>query len=96
MQVNVYPYHINDPEFAEVLVNSFLEITSKNTDSCGPKMVLAETSQDLKKTSFSESNLSAGRNIGYSPSDFPEKRPGYYRCHSLDLLLLESTLNFSI
>ncbi|XP_023518144.1 uncharacterized protein LOC111781690 [Cucurbita pepo subsp. pepo] len=74
-KVNVYPYHINDPEFAEVLVNSFLEITSKNTDSCGPKMVLAETSQDLKKTSFSESNLSAGRNIGYSPSDFPEKRP---------------------
>ncbi|XP_023003316.1 uncharacterized protein LOC111496960 [Cucurbita maxima] len=74
-KVNVYPYHINDPEFAGELVNSFLEITSKNTGSCGPKMVLAETSQDLKKNSFSESNLSAGRIIGYSPSDFPEKRP---------------------
>ncbi|TYK16007.1 UPF0261 protein BPP1817-like protein [Cucumis melo var. makuwa] len=48
-QVKVYPYHINDPEFAEELVNSFLEITPKDTDSCGPKLVLAETSQDLRK-----------------------------------------------
>ncbi|XP_038882761.1 toMV susceptible protein tm-1(GCR26) isoform X2 [Benincasa hispida] len=75
-QVKVYPYHINDPEFAEVLVNSFLEITSKDTDSCGPKLVLAETSQDLLKDSISVSNLSANVNISYSPSDFPEAKPG--------------------
>lgn len=75
-QVKVYPYHINDPEFAEILVNSFLEITSKDTkDSCGPKFVLAETSQDFQKHSISKSNLSAHGNITYSPSDFPEARP---------------------
>uniref|UniRef100_A0A0A0KGJ3 Uncharacterized protein n=1 Tax=Cucumis sativus TaxID=3659 RepID=A0A0A0KGJ3_CUCSA len=73
--VKVYPYHINDPEFAEVLVNSFLEITSKDTDSCGPKLVLAETSRDLRKDFISESNLSANENITYSLSDFPEARP---------------------
>lgn len=75
----MYPFHINDREFAEVLVNSFLEITSIDTkDSCGLKIVLAEPSQNLRKNSISESNLSADRNIMYSPSDFPEARPGYY------------------
>lgn len=84
----MYPYHINDPEFAEVLVDSFLEITSKdNKDSCGLKIVLAENSQDRQNDSISESNSSAHQNIIYSPSDFPEARPGYHRCHSLDLLL---------
>ncbi|KAJ9172747.1 hypothetical protein P3X46_015957 [Hevea brasiliensis] len=29
-QVKVYPYHINDPEFADALVESFLEICSGN------------------------------------------------------------------
>ncbi|TYK12597.1 UPF0261 protein [Cucumis melo var. makuwa] len=74
-QVKVYPYHINDPEFAEELVNSFLEITPKDTDSCGPKLVLAETSQDLQKDFISKFNLSANGNITYSLSDFPEARP---------------------
>lgn len=88
IQVKVYPYHINDPEFAEILVNSFLEITSKETkDSCGPKLVLAETSQDFQKDSISKSNLSAHGNITYSPSDFPEARPGYYRCRLLGHLV---------
>ncbi|XP_050941280.1 toMV resistance protein Tm-1(GCR237)-like [Cucumis melo] len=74
-QVKVYPYHINDPEFAEELVNSFLEITPKDTDSCGLKLVLAETSQDLRKDFISKFNLSANGNITYSLSDFPEARP---------------------
>ncbi|MBA0560761.1 hypothetical protein Golob_017639 [Gossypium lobatum] len=29
-QVKMYPYHINDPEFANALVDSFMEICSKN------------------------------------------------------------------
>ncbi|XP_022132687.1 uncharacterized protein LOC111005487 isoform X2 [Momordica charantia] len=75
-QVKVYPYHINDLEFAEVLVNSFLEITSKETkDLCDPKIVSVEISQDLQENSISESNLSVHGSIIYSPSDFPDARP---------------------
>ena len=86
IQVKVYPYHINDPEFAEELVNSFLEITPKDTDSCGPKLVLAETSQDLRKDFISKFNLSANGNITYSLSDFPEARL-IDQYHLLDLLV---------
>ncbi|XP_050945173.1 toMV resistance protein Tm-1(GCR237)-like [Cucumis melo] len=91
IQVKVYPYHINDPEFAEELVKSFLEITPKDTDSCGPKLVLAETSQDLRKDFISKFNLSANGNITYSLSDFPEARL-IDQYHLLDLLVTRTIL----
>ncbi|MBA0686670.1 hypothetical protein Goari_014258 [Gossypium aridum] len=75
-QVKTYPYHINDPEFAKALVDSFMEICSKNpTDSSLPQVASCESSQDLQKGhDYNVSSSSCGT-LTYSPSNFPDARP---------------------
>ncbi|KAK8694659.1 hypothetical protein V6N13_072206 [Hibiscus sabdariffa] len=75
-QVKMYPYHINDPAFANILVDSFMEICSKNTtDSSLPQVATRESSQDLQKDhDYNVNSLSSGPPT-YSPSNFPDARP---------------------
>lgn len=70
-KVKVYPYHINDIKFANALVESFLEISSK-----GP--VTHESSgsrEDITKSSLVEEKSSLKSTVCYSLSSFPEARP---------------------
>lgn len=74
----MYPYHINDPEFAEALVDSFMEICSKNpTDSSLLQVASCESSQDLQKGHDYNVNSSSSGTLAYSPSNFPDARPGW-------------------
>lgn len=72
-QVNVYPYHINDPEFVNTLVDSFLEVSIKNSKDASPQY--CEATQDLHENFASEQKSSGYEIISYSPSDFPDARP---------------------
>lgn len=72
-QVNVYPYHITDPEFANTLVDSFLEVSIKNSKDASPQY--CEATQDLHENFASEQKSSGYEIISYSPSDFPDARP---------------------
>ncbi|XP_019095974.1 PREDICTED: uncharacterized protein LOC104762934 isoform X2 [Camelina sativa] len=75
-QVNVYPHHINDPEFAEALVASFLEICPKSYSQIKP----SETASTKPRTGehddghISKTGLRPER-IPYSPTDFPNAKP---------------------
>lgn len=70
----MYPYHVNDPEFADALVDSFLEISLKNpTDSSPSHVAVDEPSQDH---SISTVKPSSSGTICYSPSNCPDARPG--------------------
>eukprot|EP00257_Ricinus_communis_P017725 XP_015576238.1 uncharacterized protein LOC8273361 [Ricinus communis] len=72
-QVKVYPYHINDLEFADALVNSFLEISLKSPiDSSPPQSPIHESIQRLHNI---PNNSSSCGTICYSPSNFPDARP---------------------
>ncbi|KAK8685797.1 hypothetical protein V6N13_124831 [Hibiscus sabdariffa] len=73
-QVKMYPYHINDPAFANILVDSFMEICSMNTtDSSLPLVATRESSQDLQKDH--DYNVNSSGPPTYSPSNFPDARP---------------------
>ncbi|KAK7262886.1 hypothetical protein RJT34_30467 [Clitoria ternatea] len=67
-QVKLYPYHINDLEFANALVDAFLEINEK-------------TSKDLTQQQVEHShkdyvpNASSSVTIGYTPREFPNAKP---------------------
>lgn len=71
----MYPYHINDPEFANTLVESFLEIRKMHAKDAVPHKIIAP-SQDLHEDSISKPSLLGNETICYSPSDFPDARPG--------------------
>ncbi|KAK4262142.1 hypothetical protein QN277_027733 [Acacia crassicarpa] len=73
-QVKVYPYHINDREFANALVDSFLEINDKNISNSSHPQVAIPGSVE---TSHGD-DVSTASSIGaflYTPSDFPDARP---------------------
>ncbi|KAM7250069.1 hypothetical protein ACFE04_021952 [Oxalis oulophora] len=69
-QVKVYPYHINDLEFANALVDSFLEISGLN-----PQVDLIKSSKELHEEPVSNVESSSKVAISYSPSNFPHARP---------------------
>ncbi|KAL9272629.1 ToMV resistance protein Tm-1(GCR237)-like protein [Drosera capensis] len=68
-KVSRYPYHINDPEFSKALVDSFLEISMKNT----PKPV--GPIEDFPKEIKFESKQSKFGSIDYSLNLFPDAEP---------------------
>ncbi|WCJ24979.1 hypothetical protein M5689_006899 [Euphorbia peplus] len=73
-QVKVHQGHINDQEFADALVDSFLEISLKNpVHPTSPKTNISEPSQDLHNISNLKSP--SCQTICYSPSNFPDARP---------------------
>ncbi|KAL3626745.1 ToMV susceptible protein tm-1(GCR26) [Castilleja foliolosa] len=70
-QVKVFPYHINDLEFANALVDSFLQIS---TDSKGGNsQVNHESTQGSQ--SKSSTVISSIIPISYSLSNFPDAKP---------------------
>ncbi|KAL6222372.1 hypothetical protein ACLB2K_005764 [Fragaria x ananassa] len=69
-QVKVYPHHINDPEFATALVDSFLEISKKSHLQSTP-----ELSQQVHESSVAQINFSSYETNPRSLSDFPGAKP---------------------
>lgn len=75
--MNVYPYHVNDPEFADALVDAFLEISEKNvTDSSSLNGVCCEPREGHHEDSVSDVSTSIHGTIWYSPRNFPDATPG--------------------
>ncbi|GAV90944.1 UPF0261 domain-containing protein/TIM-br_sig_trns domain-containing protein [Cephalotus follicularis] len=79
-KVKVYPYHINDLEFANALVDSFLEISANASASNPvnydpPQVQYCESIQDFHAEFVSHVNSSSNGTISYSLSDFPHARP---------------------
>ena len=72
----MYPYHINDPEFSNALVDSFLEIRKMHSKDADPHKITAPPSQDLHEDSISKPSLLGNETVFYNPSDFPDARPG--------------------
>ncbi|PON71459.1 TIM-barrel signal transduction protein [Parasponia andersonii] len=74
-KVKVCPHHINDPDFVNALVDSFLEISLENSkDSSSPQDSIPESKQDVHKNYVSNANLTSYDTIARSPSDFPDAR----------------------
>lgn len=70
----MYPHHINEPAFANALVDSFLEISMKNSVDSSP---ISESQQDVYKSNVSGMGLTSHDiNIVRGPSDFPDAKPG--------------------
>lgn len=68
----MHPCHINDQEFANALVDSFLEISLRNpVSSTSHQIKVHEPSQGIHNME----SLSCST-ICYSPSNFPDARPG--------------------
>ncbi|XP_038723556.1 toMV resistance protein Tm-1(GCR237) isoform X2 [Tripterygium wilfordii] len=75
-QVTLYPYHINDLEFADALVDSFLEISTKNaTPSTPPHNDSSAANQGPSDDRASDMNLLSHQSICYSPANFPDAKP---------------------
>ena len=77
--MEIYPYHINDPEFAEVLVDSFLQISGKNVaDPSTQKLSSDEHNKELHEDAKSEAKTSSYScaSIHYSLSELPDANKG--------------------
>ncbi|KAF2290787.1 hypothetical protein GH714_015458 [Hevea brasiliensis] len=66
-------YHINDPEFADALVDSFLEISLENPMESSPSQI-AIYEPCLEHNISTVKSSSCGM-ICYSPSNYPDARP---------------------
>lgn len=74
-QVKKFPYHINDPEFANALVDSFLEIGSNISEDFGHQQnAFLNLNQDLPKEGIPV-KLPGYGSIDSSFMDYPEARP---------------------
>jgi hypothetical protein len=75
VQVKVYPHHINDLEFANALVDAFLEVNEKTgQDSTHPPVAIPESVEHFHEDSVS--NKSSFGPIIYAPCEFPDAKPG--------------------
>lgn len=75
LQVKVLPYHINDPEFADALVNCFLEINpevKRNASSCSDQFSDEILDEDVDAYEYESKHLT----VAYSPVEFPDAKPG--------------------
>ncbi|KAG6647014.1 hypothetical protein I3843_07G047100 [Carya illinoinensis] len=74
-QVKVYPCHINDFEFANALVDSFLEISQDFfKDSSSLQVPVPEANQNLHEDTVSKLESTWLGEIPYSPNYFPDAR----------------------
>lgn len=74
-QVKVYPHHINDPEFANALVDSFLEISMKSPLQSTPLQVASPKPSQVHESSVAKMNFSSCETTPHSLSDFPDAKP---------------------
>ncbi|XP_017697454.1 toMV susceptible protein tm-1(GCR26) isoform X3 [Phoenix dactylifera] len=71
-KVKIFPHHINDPEFADALVDLFLEMYSNFSRNTIPRQnVSFEERQSINK----ERSTSDGQAIWRTPIDFPDAKP---------------------
>lgn len=70
------PYHINDPEFANSIVDSFLEISKKDLKDNTPQVAKSGSDHDIAENHVICTVSSSIWSSVYSPSDFPDARPG--------------------
>lgn len=71
----MYPHHINDLEFANALVDAFLEINGKTgKDATNPPVTTPESVEHSHEDYAS--NTSSFRTIVYAPSEFPDAKQG--------------------
>ncbi|CAL9201494.1 unnamed protein product [Musa hybrid cultivar] len=73
-QVLIFPNHINDPEFAEALVDSFLEIFKFSRSGTPQQTVRTPENQSLVNDIL-KGNYSDGTAIWWAPIDFPDAKP---------------------
>ncbi|VAI85741.1 unnamed protein product [Triticum turgidum subsp. durum] len=75
-QVKLLPYHINDPEFANALVDAFLSMDIKASSAITQKNNMVLPKQDTnEKESSSGQKTSDSSIIWRPPMDFPDARP---------------------
>ncbi|CAN6541617.1 unnamed protein product [Malus baccata var. baccata] len=94
-KVRVYPHHINDPEFANALVDSFLEISTKSSIQSTPPQV-HESNQQVHESSVSKINLSSSETVPRNLSDFPDARPETLQRTRVVLQQLKDQINRGI
>ncbi|TVU11241.1 hypothetical protein EJB05_44814 [Eragrostis curvula] len=74
-EVKLLPYHINDPEFANALVDAFLSMNLMTSSSVTQKNNTPQPKKDDKsKESSSVQRISDSSSIWRSPTDFPDAR----------------------
>ncbi|AQK66466.1 TIM-barrel signal transduction protein isoform 2 [Zea mays] len=77
-EVKLFPYHINDPEFANALVDAFLSMDVQASSSAQPK-------QDLNiGKSCSGQKISDSSIIWRTPVDFPDAKPASAKLALID------------
>lgn len=74
----MYPHHINDPEFANALVDSFLEISMKSPLQSTPLQVASPKPSQVHESSVAKMNFSSCETTPHSLSDFPDAKPGCF------------------
>ena len=83
-----YPYHINDPAFADILVDSFLEITTKFSTMASPQLRARHGPKKGldKEVDISEVKFLDDKALWKAPLDFPDAKPGFLFfpcCHAI-------------
>ncbi|KAI8542524.1 hypothetical protein RHMOL_Rhmol08G0144400 [Rhododendron molle] len=73
-KVNVFPYHVNDPEFVTEVVNSFIEIC-KNSEVTTDPQAFVEPYPNVQDGSVSLTTIPCHKTVPYSLSDFPDAKP---------------------
>ncbi|XP_074285976.1 toMV susceptible protein tm-1(GCR26)-like [Silene latifolia] len=72
-KVEVYPFHINDPEFVNALVDSFLEVSNKHEPDSRSKRHSADIhDQEPSEAPKSKQKSLRYSSLQYSLSDFPD------------------------
>ncbi|XP_047075614.1 toMV susceptible protein tm-1(GCR26)-like isoform X1 [Lolium rigidum] len=75
-QVKLLPYHINDPEFADALVDAFLSMDIKASGDITRKNNMVVPKQDAnKKESCAGERILDSSIIWRPPMDYPDARP---------------------
>ncbi|KAF0916810.1 hypothetical protein E2562_014575 [Oryza meyeriana var. granulata] len=72
-EVKMLPYHINEPEFANVLVDAFLSMDVKACNTISPENRMVQPKQDANISSRQRTSDSSI--IWRPPVDFPDARP---------------------
>lgn len=74
--MKIIPYHINDPKFADALVDAFLEITISRTAVPRESPALDQKYCLNIDEDNSQREGSEEKTVWRAPVDFPEAKPG--------------------
>lgn len=85
--MKVLPYHINDKEFANALVDSFLDICRNSKHVGEHDEAVCESIEDTQEDSCVSELRPTSETISYSLSNFPNANPGKFIVHSSSLFM---------